>query len=149
MDSAHFLLLRNRDHPVRAGAGADGGFVRVWIRIGEVLFYSFFLWQPRKRAKGAWYGRGADRMAAEAPARPRSFSLCHRKVLKVSRLKLLAQCTLIAPREYKIQFPEQKCIFFFFSIFWISHSRLEFFFIIKILLMSKEADKSFVFALKN
>lgn len=41
MDSAHFLLLCNRDHPVRAGAGADGGFVCVWIRIGEVLFYSF------------------------------------------------------------------------------------------------------------
>lgn len=40
MDSAHFLLLCNRDHPVRAGAGPDGGFVCVWIRIGEVLFYS-------------------------------------------------------------------------------------------------------------
>lgn len=42
MDSAHFLLLCNRDHPVRAGARPDGGgFVFVWIRIGEVLFYSF------------------------------------------------------------------------------------------------------------
>lgn len=41
MDSAHFLLLCNRDGPVRAGARADGGFVCVWIRIGEVLFYSF------------------------------------------------------------------------------------------------------------
>lgn len=25
MDSAHFLLLCNRDHPVRAGARPDGG----------------------------------------------------------------------------------------------------------------------------
>lgn len=51
MDSAHFLLLRNRDHPVRAGAGADGGFVRVWIRIGEVLFYSFFSVTAQEKGK--------------------------------------------------------------------------------------------------
>lgn len=51
MDSAHFLLLCNRDHPVRAGARPDGGFVCVWIRIGEVLFYSFSVTAQEKGKK--------------------------------------------------------------------------------------------------
>lgn len=55
-DSAHFLLLCNRDHPVRAGARADGGFVCVWIRIGEVLFYSFSV-TAQEKGKRRWDGR--------------------------------------------------------------------------------------------
>ena len=56
MDSAHFLLLCNGDHPVRAGARADGGFVCVWIRIGEVLFYSFSV-TAQEKGKRRWDGR--------------------------------------------------------------------------------------------
>lgn len=55
-DSAHFLLLCNGDHPVRAGARADGGFVCVWIRIGEVLFYSFSV-TAQEKGKRRWDGR--------------------------------------------------------------------------------------------
>lgn len=55
MDSAHLLLLCNRDHPVRAGARPDGGFVCVWIRIGEVLFYSFSV---TAQEKGKMHGDG-------------------------------------------------------------------------------------------
>ena len=56
MDSAHFLLPCNRDHPVRAGAGADRRFVCVWIRIGEVLFYSFSV-TAQEKGKRCWDGR--------------------------------------------------------------------------------------------
>lgn len=64
-DSAHFLLLRNRDHPVKAGAGLDGGFVPVWIRIGEVLFYSFFFFfsvtaQEKGKSCLRWLGCRQD-----------------------------------------------------------------------------------------
>lgn len=52
MDSAHFLLPCNRDHPVSAGARLDGGFVCVWIRIGEVLFYSFSVTAQEKGKRG-------------------------------------------------------------------------------------------------
>lgn len=54
-DSAHFLLLCNRDHPVRAGTWADGGFVCVWIGIGDVLFYSFFM-TVQEKGKRCWDG---------------------------------------------------------------------------------------------
>lgn len=61
-DSAHFLLLCNGDPPVRAGAAADGGFVCVWIRIGEVLFYRiffffFFFLTAQEKGKRRWDGR--------------------------------------------------------------------------------------------
>lgn len=64
-DSAHFLLLRNRDQPVKAGAGADGGFVRVWIRIGEVLFYRFFFFfsvtaLEKGKSRPGWSGCRQD-----------------------------------------------------------------------------------------
>lgn len=85
MDSAHFLLLCNADHPVRAGAGADGGFVCVWIRIGEVLFYSFSV-TAQEKGERRWDGRGADRMAVEAAARRCSFSLCHHRCVKSAKV---------------------------------------------------------------
>lgn len=55
-DSTHFLLLCNQDHPVSAGATVDGGFVCVWTRIGEVLFYSFSVTAQEKGKRG-WDGR--------------------------------------------------------------------------------------------
>lgn len=75
MDSAHFLLPRNRDHPVRAGAGADGGFVRVWIRIGEVLFYSFFFCDSPGKGQKAPEMVGVQTGRRRKPRRARALSL--------------------------------------------------------------------------
>lgn len=65
------------------GLGLMGGFVCVWIRIGEVLFYSFSVTAQEKGKKAqGWYG--ADRMAMEAC----SFSFCHHRCVKLAEVKL-------------------------------------------------------------
>lgn len=92
MDRTHFLLLCNRSHPVRAGARADGGFVCVCIRIGEVLFYRFFLsvtaQEKGKRHRG-W--RGVDRMAVEALALA-PLSVCHHRCIWSANVDALCPC---------------------------------------------------------
>ncbi len=87
MDSAHFLLLCNGDHPVRAGARADGGFVCVWIRIGEVLFYSISVTAGEK-GKRRWDGRVQTGWRWKPQLTRALFHSVITGVLKVPRLML-------------------------------------------------------------
>lgn len=102
MDSAHFLLLCNGDHPVRAGARADGGFVCVWIRIGEVLFYSFSVTAQEKGKR-----RGDGRVQTGWRWKP--FSLCHHRCVKSAMVNapLVRQCiNIFALKDTHISIPE-------------------------------------------
>lgn len=87
MDNAHFLLLCNGDHPVRAGARADGGFVCVWIRIGEVLFYSFSV-TAQEKGKRRWDGKVQTEWRWKAQLVRALFHSVITGVLKVPRLML-------------------------------------------------------------
>lgn len=95
MDNAHFLLLCNRDHPVRAGARADGGFVCVWIRIGEVLFYSFSV-TAQEKGKRRWDGKVQTEWWWKAEPVRALFHSVITGVLKVPKLRLPSPTSVFA-----------------------------------------------------